>query len=334
MSNGNRPLGGYDPNKAVDRQAGATAFQPKVKPGAETQAKVEGGGVEPKLAPRTMALPRISAKERPVEAGYEEHLERLEEAIEQQTAAIVEHVAEIAAEKGLDPSDVTLVWSLDITGRQDVVCSFCGRPSCTFRPVQYRTRNPEVDLLGDSIIVFQEAAARAGVKYGVIVYDEEVLVLRDPATAGDQAERADTLTRYTQFRDRHDYPDPNSQSWLQQALAKWNPADAARRVSGDPADGRMFEAAFKIFQQVGGAFKSMVVAKSVEPRGGIRGFEVRAKQAGIQMTGLAVGDRAEAVARRFLDRTLIAQDAHQLRDRVGDGVNTSLQAIKDLPAKG
>lgn len=332
MSNG-KPIGGYDPKKALDR-TGATAYEVRVKPATETGVKVERGGPDPKLARRTMALPAINAKERPVEAGYEEHLERLEEVIEQQAAAIVEQVAEIAAEKGLEPKDVTLVWSLDITGRQDVVCSYCGRPSCTFRPVQYRTRNPEVDLLGDSITVFQEAAARAGVKYGIIVYDEEVLVLRDPATAGDQAERADTLSRYTQFRDRHDYPDPKSRAWLDQALAKWNPADASRRVSGDPADGRMFEAAFKIFQQVGGALKSMVVAKSVEPRGGIRGFEVRAKQAGIQMTGLAVGQRADAVAGRFLSRTLVAPDAHQLREKVGDGIKASLEAIKDLPAKG
>lgn len=324
-----KPLGGEHRVKVEITVRNAGATERETQPQAQPEKKP--ASADPKLAPRTFALPKVGAEAAPQQAAYQEHLERLEKEIEEQVAIVTEQVKEIAEEKGLSPSDVTLVWALDITGKADVVCSFCGRPSCTYRPVMYRTKNPEVDLLGDSITVFQEAASRAGVKYGMIVYDEDVLVLRDPNVGADEAERATTLARYTAFRNRHEYPDPNNRGWLDKMLAKWNPADASRRVAGDPADARMFETGFKIFDEAGGALKAMIVVKAVEPRQGLRGVELRAKGKGIQLTGMAVGRRAMEVAPRLLSNTVVAPDAHELREKVGEGIKASLDSLKDQP---
>jgi hypothetical protein len=285
----------------------------------------------PRLAPRTFHVPKIAEMERPVEALYEEHLERLEEVIEQQAEQVVEQVQEIAEAQGLEPSDITLVGVWDITGKDQIKCVYCGRPTCTFRPQIYRVKNPEVDLIGDSITVFQEAASRSGAKYAMIVYDDQdVLVLREPEVGEDQEERALSYSRYAAFRDRVQFPDPNSRAWMDQMLAKWTPDQQVRRQTGDPLDQKMFETSFKVFDAAGGALKAMMLVKSLPPKMGMRGIEVRGKQQGIAMTGVAVGKQAEYVAPRLFTSTITAPDLHEVREKMGSAIGECVKQLGEM----
>ncbi len=323
---------GKDPGRLVEqvgssgRAEFATLEETKEQP-VEAQST---GAPAPKLAPRTFALPKVGQAEKAVEAGYEEHLERLEEIIEEQAEEVAAEVARVAEEKGLEPEDVTLVASYDITGKDELKCVFCGRPTCSFRPQVYRVKNPEVDLLGDAITVFQEAASRAGAKYAMIVYDDQdVLVLREPEAPEDQAERGTTLARYAAFRDRLEYPDPNSRAWMDQMLAKWTPDQANTSRTGAPLDKKMFEVLFNVFDTAGGEIRAAMVSKSIAPKMSMRGVEVKAKKGSIAMTGVAVGRDAEYVAPRLFKNTVVAPDLHELREKVGEAINESMKQIEE-----
>jgi hypothetical protein len=324
---------GYDPNEKYQPQGELeirVSYAEKTKE-QEKEKETPKTAPNPKLAPRTFHISKVAEAEKPVEALYEEHLERLEQVIEEQTQQVVEEVQQIAEKHGLDPSDVTLVGVWDITGKDQIKCVYCGRPTCTFRPQIYRVKNPEIDLIGDSITVFQEAASRAGAKYAMMVYDDQdVLVLREPNVAADQDERAQALSRYTEFRDRIQYPDYNSRGWMDEMLQKWTPDQQFTRKTGDPLDQKALETTFKVFDAAGGALKMMMMVKSLPPKMGFRGVEVQGKAKGIAMTGVAVGRQAEYIAPRLFTNTLVAPDLHEVRERMGAAIAEGAKQLEEM----
>ncbi len=329
MSDGSRiPPGGRRPGVEHSTEtkrdtASATAVETKAEPKMQSTPEKEVAPVRDHA--RAVAVPKVATAKKIEPTLYEEHLERLQEVIEEAAQEIAEEVAAVAEAQGLKPEDVTIVWALEITGRADVVCSYCGRPACTYRPVTYRTKNPDVDLLGDSITVFQEAAAKAGVRYGIVVYDEEVLVLREPGKADERKERETTFSRYNAFRDRHEYPDPTNRGWLDQRLAKWTPEDARRPQAGEPADKQALDITTKVLDKDEGKIKALAVAKSctARPKVSFKGPQAVLKAKGISVASIIVGPQARPGADLFTP-THLAPDGHELREKVGVTVKSAV----------
>jgi hypothetical protein len=280
-----------------------------------------------------------SKKKAPEREFYEERLQRLAQSEAGQPSALeqaeiaIEELKKVAEEKGLAPADVTVLLAVSIPGEEAVKCVYCGRPSCQFRPTTYRQKNPEIDLLGDALAVFQEKMTEAGFRYGLIVYDDlDVLMLREPALGDDLKERAQTLGRYFSFRDRLEYPNPVDQAWMQATLAKWRPAFATRQQAGLALDKPMFEAGFRALEANRTAVQAMVVAKNQPPSDGTFGIAARAEQAGIRLSGIAIGANAAEVAAGMAFPSVAAPDLHGLRDRMRDWTKALADAIREEKA--
>lgn len=260
-----------------------------------------------------------SAKKLAPLPGYEELRENLEPLIEKQLA----EVKQVLLQKGVSPADVKIVYAIDITGSEIQVCLACGQIGHNFRPTMVRQENPEINMLSESLVVFLEVASRLGLSYSVVAYDEEVLPLRELLPpANNQAERAATLSRFDSFRRRHKTPDITDREWMAREMPKWNPADATKKVVGDPNDKRALDTAQALLLKAGdAAVRGVTVSKSQIPKTSLLGFEAMLKGKGIKAAGIAVGANAPAAARAMFQKTDTAQNNHILREKMGKSMS-------------
>jgi hypothetical protein len=302
------------------------ALQPE--PEAEKEKATEtplGPGLRTRPSP--LILPSLQPKKELVHEGYLEMVERLEPAI----VAQLEKVKQVALAEGLDPQDLRLLYTIDITGNQRSVCVNCGRPTCRNFGKLYRTPNAEVDLLSDSLVVFMEVASRLGAKFGLIAYDEQVCPLRDVGPATNAADRAQVISRFLAFRNRREHPDPANRAWLQAMLKKWQPSDREKPAAGQPADRHALRVGAQMLNEAeGDAVKGLILAKGQIPRTPLRGFEGELKASGIELSGLAVGKNAAEIRRSMFTKTGTAHDTHEIRDHIGDRI----EALLEKPKKG
>jgi hypothetical protein len=313
----------------------APAYETKT----ETKTEVKPAAAEPRMAPRTMALPSIDTKKAVERESYMERLERLEvkedgePSVMEKAAEAVQEVLEVVEELGLAPEQVTVELAVNITGQQGIVCVYCGRPTCNYRPTTYRIKNPEIDLLGDTLTLFQEQMSKVGFSYATVVYDDQdVLVLREPSPPGDQNERAMTLQRYFAFRDRLETPDPKSRQWMQQMLAKWDSSFQSAKRAGTPLDKPMFDVSFKLLESAEGArVKAMIVVSSMTSGLATHAIAARAEHEGIKMSGVAVGNNAAQVAAGMAFPSVSVPDMHALRDQMSDWTKVMKDQIATLP---
>lgn len=183
--------------------------------------------------------------------------------------------------------------------------------------------NAEIELLEEDFVVATQALARSGVSYSAIVYDEDILVLRDmgkPGEAGKAVQDLELeLQRFRAFKNRKSFPDPANRDWLNQKLAAWKPEHAYQPVAGQANDLGMFEAQRKIFAENPGRGgpKLFLLATSVAPTTGLQGQEFALKKMGVVSTAIAVGKTGEAIAGQLFEETVVAHDAHDTREMVG-----------------
>jgi hypothetical protein len=216
------------------------------------------------------------------------------------------------------------VFDVDVTGHEVQVCLACGRIGHDYRPTMVRQDNPEINMLSEFFVVGNEIAKRRGKPYGWIVHDEEVLVLRPVAAPGEGEDDEIVLRRFEAFLKRHDIKtikDGTIMQWMAAEMAKWNPADATRKLVGEPADRRAIDTAQKLFADSGHqGSKGLIVAKGQPSKAGLRSLEAISNSNGIKVTGIAVGKQAQNVARTMFGKTLIAPDMHDLKMNVGAAI--------------
>lgn len=301
------------PVREVTQSELAAKLRPAVQP-APAPAAMEAplrGTSAPLRAPREQ-VSQIA----PLRQSRVEMVARLEPLI----AAQVQEVAAVMEAESLGPSDVQVMFSFDVTGDEKRVCSFCGRPCCGYRPVMYQTKNIEIDLLEDSFVVATEVASRLGITWGALVYDEQVLVMRELAAPEEQAKQENELllSRFRAFVNRKQYPDPTNRAWLDQMLAKWQPGHANTSVKGQADDRSMFTIAQKLFSgtKTDGA-RGLTVSKSQPPASSLKAQEALFKAKKIRVHGLAVGSKADQVKAGMFSHTDVVHDQHQAREMVG-----------------
>lgn len=262
----------------------------------------------------------LGAKAPPVLPSYTEMVEKLEPLIQKQ----LDEVKQVMLQKQVEPKDFKAIYSVDITGREVQVCLACGRIGHDYMPTMVRQQNPEINMLSESLVVFLEVASRLGISYGVIVYDEDVLPLRDVIPpANNQTDNATVLQRFDAFRLRRDCPDLGDRAWMAAEMAKWQPSDASRRVSGEPSDRHALETAQAMMQKAGPApARGVTVTKSQVPKASMKGLEAIAKGKGVKVSGIAVGKDAQAVSHAMFAKTAIAQTMHDVRERIGEGMKS------------
>jgi hypothetical protein len=258
-------------------------------------------------------------------------LKRLEPLIQAQ----VEEILAVLERERMKPEDVQAAIAFNIVGRQDQVCTYCKRHGCGFRPVMYAKQNTEIELLEDDFLVATQAMARAGVSYAAVVYDEDVLVLREmapPSAAQDTTADVELeMQRFRAFKNRKTYPDPTSSTWLATMLAKWRPEHASAPVVGKADDLGAIGAARKIFEQTPGRGgpKFFMLATSVAPSTGLLGQEFGLKKAGILANALAVGKDAERIRDDLFTDTAVVHDAHQAREMIGNRIASLIELAKE-----
>jgi hypothetical protein len=246
-------------------------------------------------------------------------LQRLEPLIQLQ----VQEILAAMEKENMKPEDVQASVAFNIVGRQEQVCAACGRIGHDFRPVMFAKANAEIELLEEDFVVSTQALARAGVSYSAIVYDEEILVLRDmgkPGEAGKAVQDLDLeLQRFRAFKNRKTFPDPANREWLSQKMAAWRPEHAYQPVVGQANDLGMFETQRKIYADNPGRGgpKLFLLATSVAPTTGLQGQEFSLKKMGVVSTAIAVGKAGQAIAGQLFEETVIAHDAHDTREMVG-----------------
>jgi hypothetical protein len=265
----------------------------------------------------------VGAKPAPVLPTYAEMVEQLEPLIQKQ----LEEVKQVLLQKKIEPKDFKAIYSVDITGREVQVCLACGQIGHNFRPTMVRQQNPEINMLSESLVVFLEVASRLGTSYGVIVYDEDVLPLREVLPpANNQADNATVLSRFDAFRLRKSNPDLGDRAWMAQELQRWQPSDATRKVSGEPSDRHALETAQAMLQKAGPApARGVTVTKSQVPKASMKGLEAIAKGKGVKVSGIAVGKDAQAVSHAMFAKTAIAPTMHDVRARIGEGMKALVE---------
>lgn len=305
------------------RQPGPLRAQPKAK----EQLSVEQATAHRPL--RTPDTPLLKAnspemKAAPVRQAHLDMIGRLEPVI----AAQVAEVMAVMEAEGLGPEDVQVLFSWDTTGDEKIVCSFCGREGCGYRPVMYKTKNVEIDLLEDSFVVATEVATRLGIQWGAIVYDEDVLVLRELDTPGERAaaDNQQALDRWRAFVNRHEYPDPTNRAWLDERLAAWRPEHATTSVKGTPDDKHMFTVAQKMFaQKKTDGMRGLTLAKSQVPASSLKAQEPLFKAKKLRLHGMAVGAKADQIKNGMWSKTDTVPDPHVAREMIGKRIKTLIK---------
>lgn len=334
------PIKKPDPATEKKHVAGGVTPAYEVQKQTKTEEQPQPTGSEPRQAPRTMALPSISTKKQVERESYMERIERLqvkeaegEPSVMEKAAEAVQEVAAIVEELGLSPEQVTVEIAVNITGQQGIVCTYCGRPTCNYRPTTYRIKNPEIDLLGDTLTLFQEQMSAVGFSYGLVAYDDQdVLVLREPTAPGDANERAQTLSRYFAFRDRLETPDPTNLVWMKQMLSKWTSDLATAKRAGTPLDKQMYDVSFKLLDTADGArVKAMIVVSNMGSGLATHGIAARAESEDIKLSGVAIGNNAPQVAAGMAFPSVQVPDFHALRDQMSDWTKVMKDQIAAMP---
>lgn len=259
-------------------------------------------------------------------------VEHLEPLIAAQTAALT------ATLEGRKPQDVSVVYAIDITGKEVSVCLACGIVGHDFQPTVVRQDNPEIDMMTESIAIFLESASRVGIKAGVMAYDDSgVFVLQAPGSSLDAAARAKIAGDFQKFKDRFAKVTLNNgavrngtvtdQNWLKTEAARWKPSDANRRVVGQPDDKHAAQVAKEMLAKADGV-KGVVFMKSQVPRESLRGVEATLKSAGVTASGIAVGAQAQLVKASFFARTTVASNMHTARNQQAEALKQLLGQAK------
>lgn len=286
----------------------------------------------PVLAPRTgpifVAQPVLQAKPR---LTYAEMVSLLEPLIAPQAEAI-------RALVGNNPGDVTIVYAVDITGREVQVCLACGRVGHDVQPSMMRQENVEIDMLTESLVIFQESCTRAGVRFAVLAADDTgTLVLRTPFAANGVTDRSKNAMRFQEFKDRHAQVSIDGQlkngriddqAWLARESANWHPSDAHRKTVGATNDEQVMRIAKQIHLASPTKVRGIMYAKSQMPAMSLRGTEVGLKSAGIVPVGLAIGKDAQAIKAQLFSKTHIAADMHDARERQLGVIRSLLENAK------
>lgn len=258
-------------------------------------------------------------------ASYMEIVDRLQPLIDEQLAG----VQAVMEADGVEAPNVDMVLAIDITGEEKIVCTYCGRPNCNYKPTTYRSDNPERNLLTDGLVVFMEVAEALGINYGVIAYDDQdVVPVRVLAPVdGQPNDRALVRDRFEGFAGRHENPEI-TRAWLDEMLAKWTPKDRTRPQAGEPDDGTAFTIAQRMFNEAshdGTPVRGLVVAKSLPPLKSFMLDEMSLRNEGIAVNGLAVGHDAQQVAANFFEDTDVAEDPHEFKERMGARMQKALE---------
>lgn len=312
---------------APKSQHQTASASPQLKPAQQTATSIEQATAHRPLRTPGMPLmkpatPDIQAA--PVGQAHLDMLARLEPLI----AAQVQEVAAVMQAEGLGPADVQVVFSWDTNGDEKQVCSFCGREGCGYRPVMYKTKNTEIDLLEDSFVVATEVATRLGISWGAMVYDQDVLVLREVEQPSERAakENMQMLDRWRAFVNRHNYPDPTNRAWLSERLAQWRPEHATATVMGQPDDKHMFNVAQRLLTaKKTGALAGLTVAKSQVPASSLKSQEPLFKAKKLRLHGLAVGSKADQIQAGMFRNTDNVPDAHVAREMVGKRIKSLIE---------
>jgi hypothetical protein len=306
-----------------------TQAQPQAVPESQLQP---AGAPKPKpsvAAPLAIARPKDIAISipRPASApspGYDEWLAKLEPLIQSQLA----EVQAVMNEKKLTPADVSMVYGIDITGRETSVCLACGIEGHDFQPTKVRKENPAIDMLQESLIVFQEVAARAGIRYGLMAYDDKgVFKLKDVGGAGTTGDRGLIAERFLGFRKRFVTPDITDPKWIAQEKARWVPSDANRKMAGEPDDTAAINVLSQMLKGSAGPMGA-VVTKSHVPKTSLRTQSLIAKSSGVMLQGIAVGERRAEVAKSMFDKTNQAVNMHALKGEIGKAITGVIAQLK------
>lgn len=316
------------PINHVDRRQPAP--MPELRPAPEMQrARPMPVSAQPQPLLFVAAQPAAKPAPRP---DYDEMVEHLEPMIQRQLA----EVQRALLERGLRPEDVQLVYAIDITGRETSVCLACGIEGHDFQPTQVRLEALAIDMLTESLVVFQEVASRLGAKYGLLAYDDGgVLVLRRVSAASSPTTRANAAARFQAFRDRFGKVQLQTgalrsgvvvdKAWLAAEAKSWVPSDASRAVVGQAQDVLAINTVAQIKDPHGGPCLA-VFAKNQAPTTALRTAELLANRNGIALSGVAVGSQAP---RNFLKHTVVAPTMHDLRTHLGRGLKLAIdQAIQ------
>ena len=231
--------------------------------------------------------------------------------------------------KGIAPESAAFTFLVDITGKQTSVCSACNIEGHDYKPVNVRRDNPEINMLDEYFAVTRETALKAGIKFAIIAYDEEVLPVRGltDTNSGDH-----DLNLFRTFRERH--PETQKtiingvmQDSMAEELARWKPEDAVTPKVGLPDDRLAFDIAARVMSGFEGR-KNVMVAKSQAPVS-IRPMEALLRAKGVTgASGVAVGTQAEEVAKAMFKKTLITHDMHGLRAQVAPAVKLIIDTFE------
>lgn len=261
-------------------------------------------------------------------ATYLEMVEANQKLIQSQTEAL----KQVLNEKQITPADFTMMYGIDITGDELSVCLACGQVGHDYQPTKVRTENPEIDMLAESVVVFMEVAARAGVKFGVLAYDDGgVLTLRAPKIASTSAERAEITARFSKFKDRFTGSKISGklvkgdmvidQAWLNAEKKNWKPGDANRQMAGEPDDRNAIDTAARLCSEAKGTpgLCGLMIAKSQKPKSSLAGAEAVANTRGLVLSGIAVGKNGGEIRKSMFGKTSHAPTMHDLRAHLGQG---------------
>lgn len=221
------------------------------------------------------------------------------------------------------PEDGALVFGFDLTGHQISVCLACGRVGHDYRPTLVRRENPAINMLDEGFAVTRATAAKAGIQFGLMAYDELVLPIREVAPPGPGGQR--DLAVFQAFRGRHDDETDKPinhgevMEWMRAAMTKWKPADNVTPRVGKPADALAMQTVEKLLAQHSG-FKGLMLIKGDTAEMSLRSTESRLRTKGIFSSGVAVGDNAEAVAPLMFQKTIPVLNMHGMRAQVAPAV--------------
>jgi hypothetical protein len=247
------------------------------------------------------------------------------EMITQNEALIARSAAALKADlqaKGVSGADVGLMIAIDITGKEVQICLACAIEGHDFQPSNQRQDSPAINMLGESMVVGMEIARRVGIDPGLIIYDEEVFVVREPGDTAGGPQR--DLDRFEEIFARHgkakDLGEGEVLDWMTEEGESWTPEDATRRVVGDPDDRGVFEQSIRLLDASGKPIKGMMLSKG-QPQTNVRSLVPLATAHGVTVTGIAVGEDARQIAAMMPRKTLVVPDTHDVRSRLGPAIS-------------
>ncbi len=313
--------------QAATLKAAAAQAQPATahaKPQMASEFDERGSTLQATLiARRAMLDPQLATRTTPW--SYEEMIESpFNQALIETSAAAIRKTM---LDKGQDPSNTTIVFGLDITGRETSVCTACNIEGHDYKPKLIRRDNPEINMLDEYFAITRAIGIKAGLKFGMVVWDEEVLPVRgiESTNSGDYE-----LNMFRMFRQRHAEDTERvivngvMQGSMAEELARWKPEDATTKKVGEPDDGLAFSIIGKMMAAYEGN-KWTMVAKSQAPVS-IRPYEAKLRLNDIKASSIAVGEKADQVAPLLFKRTQRTYNMHGLKAQIAPAVLSLVNA--------